>query len=101
MLNSLENHPLVLEVPEEVGQLLIWGVKGQLREGWDGRIQLMEEGLGRFAGQRRERRKRRRGNVGQRDGASESFLWDGRWGHIGVESDLVSRGTWEGVRRER
>lgn len=70
MLNSLENHPLVLEVPEEVGQVLIWGVKGQLREGWDGRILLMEEGFGRLSWQRRQRRERRSGSVGERDGAS-------------------------------
>lgn len=103
MLNSLENHPLVLEVPEEVGQVLIWGVKGQLREGWDGRILVTEEGFGRFAWQWRQRRKRRCGSVGERNGASLSFLWNGRWGRIRVKSDLVSRGTWaskEGVRRE-
>lgn len=94
MLNSLENHPLVLEVPEEVGQKIIWGVEGQLREEGDGRTLVMEEGFGRFAWQRRPRRERWSGRVGERDGASESFLWNGRRGHIGEKSDLVSGGTW-------
>lgn len=70
MLNSLENHLLVLEVPEEVGQVLIRGVEGQLREGWEGRPLLLEEGFGRFAWQQRQGGERRRGGVGERDGAS-------------------------------
>lgn len=33
MLDPLKNEPLVHEAAEEVGQIFIWGVEGQLREG--------------------------------------------------------------------
>lgn len=46
MLNPLKNNFLVLKVPEEVGQMLIRGVKGQLGEGQDGRTRIVEEGFG-------------------------------------------------------
>lgn len=48
MLNPLENHLLLLKVPEDVGQLFIRGVKGQLRERQDEveSALVMEEGFG-------------------------------------------------------
>lgn len=36
MLNPLRNNPLVVKATEEVGQVLIRGVKGQLGEGQQG-----------------------------------------------------------------
>lgn len=110
MLNPLENQPLVLKVPEEVGQLFIRGVKGQLRQRRDevGRALVVEEAFGDVAqhgkggvealglsSQRQQRRERRRISGGEREGASQPFLWDRRWGLIREKPDLVSGGTWE------
>lgn len=36
MLNPLTNNPLVVKTTAEVGQMFIWGVKGQLGEGQQG-----------------------------------------------------------------
>lgn len=33
MLNPLKDNPLVVKAAEEVGQMFVWGVKGQLGEG--------------------------------------------------------------------
>lgn len=109
MLNPLENPPLVLQVPEEPGQLFIRGVEGQLRERGDeaGRVLLREGGVGDveqhgqvgvgalgLASQRQQRRERRHISGGEGQGASQLFLWNQRRGQIGEKSDLVSGGTW-------
>lgn len=109
MLNPLENHPLVLKVPEDVGQLFVRGVKGQLQERRDavGRALGVEEGSGDvgqhgkwgvhtlgLSSQRQPKRERRCIRGGEREGASQLFLWNRRWGQIGEKSDLVSGRTW-------
>lgn len=109
MLNPLEDHPLVLKVPEDVGQLFVRGVKGQLRERREevGRALAVEEGSGDvgqhgnggvhtlgLSPQRQPRRERRCMRGWEREGASQLFLWNRRWGQIGEESDLVSGRTW-------
>lgn len=109
MLNPLENHPLVFKVPEDAGQLVIRGVKGQLRERRDeaGRALVVEEGFGDVAQhgkggveslglsyQRQQRRERRCIRGGEREGASQLFLRNQRWGQIREKSDLVSGGAW-------
>lgn len=101
MLNPLENHPLVLKVPEDVGQLFVRGVKGQLQERRDavGRALGVEEGSGDVGqhgkgGVHTPKRERQCICGGEREGASQLFLWNRRWGQIGEKSDLVSGRTW-------
>lgn len=95
MLNPLEDHPLVLQAPEEVGQLFIRGVKGQLGEGWDrvGGGLVGEEGVG-DVDQRQWGRERGGDGGGEGQGASQLLLWNQRGGQIGEKPDLVSGGTW-------
>lgn len=92
MLNPLEDHPLVLQAPEEVGQLFVRGVEGQLGEGRDGVGGV--PGLGDV--EQRQRRRERRGGVGggEGQGASRLLLRNQRRGQIGEKPDLVSGGTW-------
>lgn len=106
VLNPLENHPLVLKVPEDVGQLFIRGVEGQLgerREECVGGVDQHGQGGVQTRGLSSQRQQRRDGRCisgRQREGASLLFLWNQRWGLIGEKSDLVPQGTWPRHRQQ-
>lgn len=121
LLDPLKDNPMVVESAEQVGQMFVRGVKGQLGEGqrgdgapcgWfevscllveigvgygcqhvQGVVKVLRASLQRRQGrQGRQRGEWRRIGAGEGEGASKPLLWNRRRGAIREKSHLVSGG---------